>query len=127
MEMQDFTGKRFLVVDDEALVRETLAEQFSLRGATVMEASDGNKAFDLIQEIEFDAVLCDIRMPECSGLELLELMKQSENKMPPMIMMSAFDDVSTEKLQSLGANSFFLKSGGFQKIENAIAKLLPNS
>lgn len=124
MEIQDFTGRRFLVVDDESLVRETLAEQFSLRGAKVMEASDGNDAFHLILEQDFDAVLCDIRMPECSGIDLLRLMKSSKESMPPMIMMSAFDDVSTEELQKLGARSFFLKAGGFQKIEDAIAKLL---
>ena len=57
MELQDFTGRHFLVVDDESLVRETLAEQFTLRGATVVEASDGKMAFELIQEMEFDAVL----------------------------------------------------------------------
>ena len=47
--------------------------------------------------------------------------------MPPVIMMSAFDDVSTDQLQKLGARNFFMKSGGFHKIEQAIAGLLEKS
>ena len=127
MEMQDFSGRHFLIVDDESLVRETLADQFTLRGATVVEASDGNEAFQLLLEQEFDAVLSDIRMPECSGIDLLRLVQNSKKKMPPVIMMSAFNDVSSEQLKNLGARSFFMKSGGFQKIEVAIADLLSSN
>lgn len=124
MEKLEFKDKRILVVDDEPFVREVIAEQLSFKGAVVVEAQDGKVAFDLLLDSDFDLVLSDIRMPECSGVELLKMIKESDKKMPPVLMMSAFEEVNTDRLKNLGAKEFLLKSGDFTQIEEAIKRLL---
>ena len=62
---------RILIVDDEKSIRETLKEILVYEDYEVEEAEDGKKALDLIKKFNYDAVLCDIKMPGLDGLELL--------------------------------------------------------
>ena len=64
---------RVLIVDDEALVRWSLAETLSDRGYTVTEAADGLSALKAISESShpFDVVLLDYRLPDSNDLNLL--------------------------------------------------------
>jgi two-component system response regulator AtoC len=63
-----------LVVDDEALIRWSLAEMLGERGYTVTEAGDGRMAVAAIENAEepFDVVLLDYRLPDSADLRLLE-------------------------------------------------------
>ena len=76
-------GQRILVVEDEPLLRELLADSLSLARMQVTEAQDGAVAWRLWQEAGgFDLVLSDQRMPECTGLELLQLIRGSGSDAP---------------------------------------------
>jgi two-component system, NtrC family, response regulator AtoC len=63
-----------LVVDDEALIRWSLAEMLGERGYTVTEAGDARMALAAIENAEepFDVVLLDYRLPDSADLRLLE-------------------------------------------------------
>jgi DNA-binding NtrC family response regulator len=63
-----------LIVDDEALIRWTLAEMLGERGYVVTEAGDGRMALAAIQQAvtPFDVVLLDYRLPDSADLRLLE-------------------------------------------------------
>ena len=63
-----------LVVDDEALIRWSLAEMLGERGYTVTEAGDGRMAVAAIENAQepFDVVLLDYRLPDSADLRLLE-------------------------------------------------------
>src|SRR5499427_9978171 len=67
---------RILVVDDEpivgAAIRRTLGREHD-----VTVASSGREALELISKAEFDLILSDVLMPEISGIDLYELLKQS--------------------------------------------------
>jgi DNA-binding NtrC family response regulator len=67
-----------LVVDDEALIRWTLAETLGERGYTVTEAGDARMALSAIQHAEqpFDVVLLDYRLPDSADLRLLEQVRR---------------------------------------------------
>ncbi len=67
---------RVLVVDDDPAIRQTLADVLSYDDHVVEVARDGLEAQRLIQQVEFDIVLCDLRMPGKDGMELLEWAKQ---------------------------------------------------
>jgi DNA-binding NtrC family response regulator len=60
-----------LVVDDEPLIRETLAEYLGQEGFRVAACADGEKALALAGEQHFDVVLCDVQLPGMDGMELL--------------------------------------------------------
>jgi DNA-binding NtrC family response regulator len=67
-----------LVVDDEALIRWSLAEMLGDRGYTVTEAGDGRMALAAIESAEepFDVVLLDYRLPDSADLRLLEKVRR---------------------------------------------------
>lgn len=67
-----------LVVDDEALIRWSLAEMLGERGYTVTEAGDARMALAAIESAEepFDVVLLDYRLPDSADLRLLEKVRR---------------------------------------------------
>lgn len=68
---------RLLIVDDERTTRLSLSEIFSLRGAVVSVAADGQEALNKIAEAEFDLIVLDLKMPGASGLQVLEAVQQT--------------------------------------------------
>ncbi len=66
---------RVLVVDDEADVREVLAQVFREAGLEAVTAADGATALALAQGAAFDVVTMDLRMPGLSGLETLAALR----------------------------------------------------
>ena len=67
-----------LVVDDEALIRWSLAEMLGERGYTVTEAGDARMALAAIEEADepYDVVLLDYRLPDSADLRLLEKVRR---------------------------------------------------
>lgn len=72
--MQKKSAPSVLVVDDEALIRWSLAEMLGERGYAVTEAGDARMALAAIEKAEepFDVVLLDYRLPDSADLRLLE-------------------------------------------------------
>src|SRR3990170_3169888 len=100
---------RILVVDDEESMRDVLRRILSAEGYSVSLAENGKRALASLEKERFDFVLCDIRMPEMGGLELLrEIMSR---KIPgTAIMMSAFGTVQTAvEAMKLGAYDYISK------------------
>lgn len=95
MEISPVSGKnhpspRVLVVDDEALIRWSLAELFTDVGYDVREASDGASALAEASEGEaFDAIVLDYRLPDSNDLYLLEQIRQLQPQ-AAVVMMTAF-------------------------------------
>ncbi len=100
---------KVLIVDDEKDLRETLRTHLELEEAVVTEATNGLEAYSLILKNKYDIILSDIRMPGCSGVELLEKIRNSKIKTAPIVLMSAFTDISDERAKEIGARGMFLK------------------
>jgi DNA-binding NtrC family response regulator len=64
--------KHLLIVEDEAALREAIAEQLTDRGFHVVEASCGEEALERLAEFAFDIVITDLRLPGIDGGEVLE-------------------------------------------------------
>ena len=102
-------AERILVVDDEASMRDVLGRILSAEGYLVTEAGNGKEALTALEKDRFDFILCDIRMPEMGGLELLR--EVTSRKIPgTVIMMSAFGTVDTAvEAMKLGAYDYVSK------------------
>ena len=77
-QMSKKSAPSVLVVDDEALIRWTLAETLADRGYTVTEAGDARMAVAAIERADnpFDVVLLDFRLPDSADLRLLETVRR---------------------------------------------------
>jgi len=83
-------GKRVLVADDEANIRQTIAELLTRWGCKVDVAKDGAEACALIAaEARYDLVLSDIKMPHKNGYEIFAAAKQLGHG-APVILMTGF-------------------------------------
>lgn len=102
-----------VIVDDEPSVLEGLRifVDWEKEGYEIVgEASDGPSAFPVICEKQPDLVICDIRMPGFSGLELIEKIKSSSFPMPKFLMLSGYSDFSyAQKAMQLGAIGYLTK------------------
>ena len=118
LDLEDVTPED--IVDDEPLIRDTLGEYLAAEGAVVAQASNGNEAYALILENTYHVILSDVRMPECSGVELLKKIRESNVQMPPVVMMSAFTDISENKARELGAKGMFLKPDSYEYLKELL-------
>jgi two-component system response regulator AtoC len=102
-------AERILVVDDEAGMRDVLGKILSSEGYIVAQAGNGKEALKALDKGRYDFILCDIRMPEMGGLDLLREM--TARKIPgTVIMMSAFGTVETAvEAMKLGAYDYISK------------------
>jgi len=102
---------RVLIVDDESLNREMLCRRLLREGYRSTEASSGREALDILQREAFDAILLDILMPEMSGMEVLQTLKQDTRlRHLPVIMLSALTDVDrVARCVQLGAEDYLPK------------------
>ncbi|WP_143310314.1 sigma-54-dependent transcriptional regulator [Chitinophaga vietnamensis] len=83
-----------LIIDDEKSIRKTLTEILSYEGYKVDEAADGLEGFKMFKEKQYDAVLCDIKMPKMDGLEFLEKAREV-NPDIPIVMVSGHGNIDT--------------------------------
>jgi CheY-like chemotaxis protein len=75
-------GKRILVVDDEEVIRETVRDVLVGHGCSVMAASEGATAVELVGKNQFDLVVTDITMPLKSGYEVFAAAKNVDPSLP---------------------------------------------
>jgi two-component system nitrogen regulation response regulator NtrX len=108
---------RILVVDDDADIRQTLAEILGYDGHVVEVARDGLEAQRLLEKVVFDIVLCDVRMPGKDGMELLDWAKKTRPDVE-FIMLSghATIDMAVEATKK-GAFDFLEKPLDLPKLE----------
>ncbi len=109
--MNGTEGARILVVDDNGPNREILSRRLSRKGFRVDVAADGSGALELLQTRPFDLVLLDIMMPDVSGIEVLQRIRERWG-LPelPVIMATARTDMeSVVEALELGANDYVVK------------------
>lgn len=85
---------KILIIDDERIIRSTLREILEYENYKIFEAQDGEQGLKMMQEEDFDLVLCDIKMPKMDGLEVLERAGELERQ-PQFIMISAHGSIET--------------------------------
>lgn len=85
---------KILIIDDERIIRSTLREILEYENYKISEAQDGEQGLKIMQEEDFDLVLCDIKMPKMDGLEVLEKAAELERQ-PQFIMISAHGSIET--------------------------------
>ncbi len=84
---------RILVIDDEPAIRRILREILEHEKYNVDDAASAVDALPLVKENEYDAILCDIKMPHMDGIEFLEEAKKISDA--PIIMISGHGTIDT--------------------------------
>ena len=100
---------RLLIVDDEAIVRDSLGAWFRQEGHQVVTAENAKEALRLCAESRFDIALVDIRMPGLDGLELQARLAAADPELT-IILMTAYASVDTAvRAMKAGAYDYIVK------------------
>lgn len=117
-------NEKILLVDDDEILRESLAIVLDNRGYRITQANNGKQAFDLISANEFDVVISDIAMPEMSGIELMEHVIEI-NPWIPFIIVTAYASIETAIMAlRKGAFDYLIKPLNFEDVYLKVDKLL---
>jgi two-component system chemotaxis response regulator CheY len=103
--------KTILIADDNESVRTILKLTLQFKGYALIEVEDGQQAYDILTGTGgVDLLISDIEMPNMNGLELLaKLRNDARFATMPIIVCSAEQHASEEKLIAQGANAFLPK------------------
>ncbi len=118
------TEPRILVVDDEDHIRRVLSVLLSKQGYTVDQAAAGREALEAFKNNVYDAVLCDLRMPDLDGLEVLRRIKNQESE-ATVIIITAYASVDTAlEAMKQGAYDYISKPFKEDEILHVLRKAL---
>lgn len=114
---------RLLIVDDHRLVREGFAALLASTASVdvVATAGDGAQALQLLDELDVDVMLLDLRMPGVDGHEVLRRLQEQGRQLPRVIVLTTFDDDAALLLAARrGARGFLLKDASLAELVEAI-------
>ena len=93
--------KRILVIDDEELLTKTFSRLLEKQNYEVMTASHPEDALVMVEEEDFDLILCDIRMPGKNGVETVHeirgILEKKGRSQVPVIFLTGFADPKLQK------------------------------
>jgi two-component system cell cycle response regulator DivK len=123
--MKDGHKLTVLVVDDNADTRVVVRWQLERWGCRVVEASDGQEAFDAVVESRPDLVLMDLSMPRVDGYDAIRRIRgREESASLPIIAVTAFDRAdSRDGASAAGCNYFLSKPIDFYRLEALVERL----
>ncbi len=116
-------GKKLLLADDSITIQKVVDLTFADEGVTVLTVNNGREAIEKLREFAPDIVLADVFMPQMSGYEVCEHIKQNEQlkHIPVMLLVGSFEPFDEAEARRVGANDTLTKP--FQSIRNLIDRV----
>lgn len=100
---------RILIIDDDSFICGILKKHLQNNHYQAEIAFSGKSALELFKKYSFDLVICDFRLPDTSGLELLQKIHSLKPGIPVIIMTAYADVRMAVKLMKLGADNYITK------------------
>ena len=113
---------RVLIVDDQSLIREGLSMMLSLYDTVTVvgEAKNGREAIGLLENVDIDLILMDIRMPIMDGVEATKIIKDKYPKIKVLILTTFNEDKYIFEGLKNGADGYLLKDLSSEELVKAI-------
>ncbi len=116
--------RKILLVEDEAIVRESLRDWLIEDGYNVDVAKDGEEALEKIKEEEFRIIVLDLKLPGIDGLQVFEEAKELKPKTRGVIITAYPSKETREKAQKLGLLDYLPKPFKVEDLEKIIGGAL---
>ena len=111
-----------LIVDDDEVMQETLADVLTKKGYEIFSVGSGNGALSMVKKNVIDLILLDMRLPDIDGLEVLKKIKEFDTEIL-VIMMTAYSDVQTAvSAMKSGAYDYINKPFELEELKLLIEK-----
>ncbi|MCU0568523.1 MAG: response regulator transcription factor [Oculatellaceae cyanobacterium Prado106] len=122
---QEIKLGRVLLVEDEELIRETIALALTEEGYEVLTAEDGRKGLDLAcrsgetsypEGLAFDLIILDLMLPYVNGLDLCRLIRREGNSVPILILSAKGSETDRVVGLEVGADDYLTKPFGMREL-----------
>ena len=117
---------RILVVDDEPSIRLTLETGLSLKGFFAESVGSGRSAVEKLKSQSFDAVVCDLVMPDGDGLSVVRAVRASDGELPIILMTAQGSVEAAVSAIAEGANDFIAKPFEVAAVAAMLTRFLNN-
>ena len=116
---------RVVVADDQRVVREGLATLLNLLPGieVVGAAADGDEVVTLVDQLQPEVVLMDLRMPRCDGVAATRLLRESAPGVKVLVLTTYADDRSVIDALRAGARGYLTKDAGAEELQQAIEQV----
>lgn len=117
------TKPKLLLADDSVTIRKVVELTFADEGFDVACASTGEEAMEKFVEFKPDMVIADVHMPEPTGYQICERIKQNEatKHIPVLLVVGSFEPFDQTEAERVGADGFLTKP--FQSIRDLIIRV----
>lgn len=120
--MDNNISNRVLIVDDDSFVLEVTKQILLKHNFPVVDCNNANEAIVAMREDHFDIVITDIKMPEISGIELLEKIRENDSDLPVILMTAYADlDIALEAIKK-GAFDLLVKPYHPEYLVHSVSK-----
>lgn len=116
--------RTLLVVDDEPNITFSLKQSLTTNSLQVVTASTGKEAIESVCRKTPDAILMDVRLPDMSGLDAYDLIRQKDPRLP-VIIMTAFARTETAiEATRRGAFDYLIKPVDFGRLREIVTRAI---
>ena len=116
-----------MVIDDEAGVRELLADALKLAGFEAVVASDAMNAQTMLRTVKPDLLIVDINMPLMDGFEFIERIRSNGDNTPALMLSARGDRADITRGLTLGADDYVTKPFGLEELVLRVRAILRRS
>jgi CheY-like chemotaxis protein len=119
-------GKKVLIVDDEAFVREIVKVRLKLLGIEIIEGTNGLEAIEKAIQEKPDLILLDVMMPKMNGFEACEKLRSNPltSHIPILILTARGEQMDKERGARLGAVKYLTKPFSPQKLAEQVLEII---
>jgi len=116
-----------LLIEDDPILNETIADFLKLNGNSVVSLTDGGKAIDVINDAEFNLYIIDINIPHINGLEIVKHIRQTDLQTPIIMMTASIELESLKSAYKNGCDDYIKKPFYLDELDLRIEKLIKNT
>lgn len=120
----DLVATRLLLVDDEESIRVPLARYLIARGYDVRTAGSATEALSMLASGGYEVVLCDVRMPGMSGIDLVSAALDTDPDLAVLMLTAVNDAPTATEALSQGAMDYLMKPIELLDLERAVRRAL---
>lgn len=116
-----------LLADDEMSLRFLLTETLADEGYHITEAEDGKKALDNIKSNKYDLIILDYMMPELTGVEVCEWLRNNENpnqQVPVILLTAKALDKDRDRARTAGVSTYIVKPFSPLQLVDTVQQLI---
>ncbi len=101
--------KKILIIDDEQSIRKVLEIHLQDAGYEVVTAENGKRGLELAMKSNVDLVLCDLKLPDRPGLEVIKTLRTIRGLVPVVVISGFIDDTTISDAREAGVKEYLSK------------------